>query len=142
MKKLRKTEVAKLIYSELKEVLPAKLAKSITDDLSEEIIDKIKEYGPTWESTYVSLSERGGLYISFTDEEEYDRFISWKTFESKILDDERLELFKQSLPYFERLVANMRKITQMSDTKFLAWRSAADKKKYPPPHKFSGIYGD
>lgn len=63
--------------------------KKFKEDLIKEVKESIEfflsvdgvDYGPTWCQPWVSLDHLGrGLYVSLTEENEFDKLLTWKKF--------------------------------------------------------------
>lgn len=89
------------------------LAEAIAKEVTETILQRLEESGPTWQEPCIWLSGKDQIFLSLTEEDEYDQYISWEKFADEILNQDT-EIIERFLPKFEALLKKMRKAAEAS----------------------------
>lgn len=73
-------------------------------------MEALEEAGPQWQDALILLChDKDEIFISLTEEDEFDQRISWKQFEEMVVESDE-DVMERFLPKFEALVEKMREI--------------------------------
>jgi hypothetical protein len=85
------------------------LRREIMADIERSVTEWLESAYPKWDDPFVMIS-KNGLYISLTEEDEFDQTLTWKEWEMSILDNDK-EAIAESILLLEKLVKKLKSAT-------------------------------